>query len=83
MDLVLDLAGNFDVGFTDEDVHLRSNAEFWQVDAGFDGRGYARDELPGVVGFPIVEIDGVRVNFGSDAMTETMDKPLAVTVFRD
>ena len=67
----------------DEDVHLRADSEFWQVYARFDGRRYSRDELAGVVGLPIVEIDGVRVNFWSDAMTESMHEPFAVTVFRD
>ena len=81
--LFLNFARDLNVGFTDEDVHLRANSEFRQVYSGFDRCADARDELSSVVGFPIVEIDGVRVNFRSDAMTESMDEPFAVTVFRD
>ena len=79
----MNFAGDLDIVFADEYVHLRADTEFRQVDTGFDGCGYAWDELSGVVSFPIVEIDGIGVDFGSDAVTESMDKPLAVTVFRD
>ena len=59
MDLILDFASDLHIVFADVDVHLRTDTEFWHIDAGFDGCGYARDELTSVVGFPIVEIDGV------------------------
>ena len=83
MDAFLDFACDLNVGIADEYVHLRTDTELRQVYAGFDGCGYARDQLTSVVSFPIVEIYRVRVNFWSDAMTESMDKISAVTVFRD
>src|SRR4029453_788544 len=67
----------------DKNIHLAAHAEFWQIDAWLDGEARPRHYEPLFVGFEIVHIRAVAVDFLADVVPGAMDELLAVPCLDD
>lgn len=65
-------------GLVDEDVDFTSYAEFGEVDAGFDGEASSGEDAALFVGFEVVHVGAVAVDFFADRVAGAVDEVLAV-----
>ena len=74
----LDAAGDLGFAFAGDHVDFAADAEFaGEVEAGFDGEaGVGQDEAL-VVGFEVVEMRAVAVDFGADVVAGAVGEPVA------
>lgn len=82
---MLEAAGDVDLaGGVDEDVDLATDAEFGVVDAGFDGEAGVGEDQAFVVGFEVVEVSAIAVDFLADGVSRAVDEGGSVAcVFDD
>ena len=74
-DFLLEAAGDVDLAVgVDEDVDFAADAEFGVVDAGFDGEAGAGEDEAFVVGFEVVEVGAIAVDFLTDGVAGAVDE---------
>lgn len=77
----LDAAGDLGGGFGAEDIDFAANAEFGEVDAGFDGEEGAGDDGAVVVGLVVVHIGAVAVDLLADGVAGAVEEVLVEGAF--
>src|SRR6185437_6967278 len=82
-DFILHSTSYFGVAAAHQHVHFAADPKFRQINPGLNGKAAVRQNPALVVYFEIVHVGAIRVNFGSDRVSRSMNKFFSEPCFGD